>query len=121
MALSKKLLKKRNVKYLNGFVATQWKLRRAILGIGTYYGQIEAEIRKKRISKKCITYVDYDDLRPFLFRWSVSVYRTNPCKRSRIKKFCTGYQMIHREDMIGTEQEYRNVYVARGGEKVDRF
>lgn len=117
MAISKRLLKRRNVKYMNQFLGGYYNWRMLyLIKPNSYYSLIEKELSKKRMGKKFKTIMDETKPVPFLRRWCFKIYRTNPVQRSRVKMFCTGSRMIRNDQMQGTEEEYMAYYLLRGGE-----
>jgi|AGFS01.1.fsa_nt_gi hypothetical protein len=115
MALSRRLLKRRNVKYLNRFLNMRytWKLLHLIKP-NNFYSLIEKEMTKPRMSKKFKTFEDVVNPEPFLSRWCFKIYRTNPVQRSRVKMFCSGSRLIRKDQMQGTHAEYMAYYILRG-------
>ena len=125
MATSKRSRKRKVCKYFTKFVGAgtfgrQWFYKR-LIHKQDLHGLFERELRTKRMNKKCIEVIDYDDMKPFLRRWSIPIVRTNPCKKSRIKKHCDSFRAEKAEQIPSpdgkfsyTQTELMNLYYAKG-------
>lgn len=116
MSINKKLLKKRNA---TSYEHACGSLAFLIRG-NDFNSMINLELHKTRILKKMRKYMAYENSEPFYANsWSVPILITNPSKRSRIKNFCTGYEMLKCSDIIKpngvpfTDDELMNQYCAK--------
>lgn len=128
MATSKRIRKRKVATYFTKFVGKskfggrQWFLKKLFhrASLGSLF---EREVRTSRMRNKCIEITDYNQMAPFLRRWSIPIVITNPCKKSRIKNHCDSYRALKAEEMPSpdglfsyTQDELMNLYFSKNKE-----
>lgn len=125
MATSKRSRKRKVTTYFTKFVGTgqfgrMWVYKK-LIHKHDLNGLFERELRTKRMIKKCIEVINYDDMKPVRSRWLIPIVRTNPCKKSRIKNHCDSYRAEKAEQIPSpdgkfsyTHDELMNLYYTKG-------
>lgn len=125
MATSKRIRKRKVATYFTKFVGKstfgrQWFYKK-LIHKGTLEDLFEREVRTSRMRKKCVEVTDYEQMAPFLRRWSIPIVITNPCKKSRIKNHSDSYRALKAEEIPSpdglfsyTHEELLNLYYSKG-------
>lgn len=125
MATSKRNRKRKVATYFTKFVGKgtfgrMWFYKK-LIHKDNLHGLLGREVDTKRMRKKCNEITDYENMSPFLRRWSIPIVITNSCKKSRIKNYCDSYRS-EKHDRIPspdglfsyTHDELLNLYYSKG-------